>query len=284
MRQAILFANLRSGGARTFGRTLRVLSAAGVEVAAVEFDLDRGSIRDAVDRWTRREVSLVLAFGGDGTVGSVVDAIAGQDVTLGILAAGTSNNFARSLGITPSVRNCVDTIVNGGESLLDLGEMNGRCFAHAAIMGLNVEFARRAQPLRRVMGRLSYPVASVLVYRSRQSLKVRIEEGSTIRELVTYQLSLLNQPRTGPDHRLRVLTVHDLRLRTIVHDLPEIFFERHLGLPGANGFEVEECRITTEEPLPLTLDGEIRTETPAEVRVLRNGLRVMKPVAGAPLC
>jgi diacylglycerol kinase (ATP) len=286
-RKALMFANVRSGSARRIPQAVVLLQNAGIEVTAVRFDLEREAIAAAVDDAKRAGIGLVIACGGDGTVGSVVDAIVGKDVTLGVIAAGTSNNFARSLGITPSIRGSVAALSHGRETTIDVGEINGFYFAHAAIMGMNVEFARQAQRLRRVMGRFSYPVASLMVYRSRRRLAVRIENGARPREAQTYQLALLNsgsyggalrleEPGVGVrDHSLRVLTVHDLRLRTVLRSLPRIFFQRHLGLPGAESFDLETGRIVTRDPVPLTLDGEIRTQTPAEVRVVPNGLRVM---------
>lgn len=290
-RKAIVFANTRSGRARSLAHALKRLDDAGIDVTTVRLDLTREVISEVVRQGKEEGVQMVIAFGGDGTAGSLVDGLVGMDVTLGVVAAGTSNNFARSLGITPGVDPSVDAIAYGREAPIDVGRVNGHHFAHAAIMGLNVEFARQAQRLRPVLGRLSYPVASLVVYSSRKKLLVRIE-GSASRDLQTYQVALLTSREYGrglrldmsgidlQDHHLRIWSVEDLRLRTVVRGLPQIFTKRHLGLPGALGFKMEEGTIVTEEPVPITLDGEIKTQTPARFSIIPNALRVIVSAGG----
>ena len=50
-------------------------------------------------RAVARGVRLVVAGGGDGTIGSVASALADTDATLGVLPLGTLNHFAKDLGI-----------------------------------------------------------------------------------------------------------------------------------------------------------------------------------------
>ena len=292
-RKAVMFANTQAGAARRLLYAVRSLQEAGID-CTVRFDLDREAIWRAVEDGRQQGATLVVAFGGDGTVGSVIDAIAGSGVVLGIIAAGTSNNFARSLGISPGVTSSVAAISDGKEITVDVGEINGHYFGHAAVMGLNVEFARQVQRLRGHIGRLSYPVASLAVYRSRQSLSIHVEGDSIFRDLETYQLTVLNwgnfpgivspgiRGGAAPAHQLRILAVQDLRLRRVVRDLPEISFRRHLGLPGSQAFCLTEGLITTPNPIPVTVDGEIKTHTPARVRVVPSSLHVLAPAELRP--
>lgn len=82
------------------------------------------------------ELDMVVAVGGDGTVGSVLGAVAesGLDVPVGIVPFGTGNLLARSLGICPASRladvldQAMDTIFHGRTIAIDLGRMNGRWF------------------------------------------------------------------------------------------------------------------------------------------------------------
>lgn len=286
-REAILFGNTRSGRARSLAVAIEAVGSAGIHIESMHVDLDRETVVHRVDSAKSRGIGLVLCFGGDGTIGSVIDGLVGMDMTLGIIAAGTSNNFARSIGISPGVRGSIDTIVHGQEMNLNIGEANGHYFAHAAIMGMNVDFAREAQRLRGLMGRLSYPLASILVYRSRARFGALIEDESGARQLDSYQLAIMNTPNfAGPlglelpnaepsPPGLRILSVHDLRLRTVIRGMPAIFLRRHLGLPGGESFEAQEVTIETDKPMPLTLDGEIRTQTPARIRLVHDAIRVI---------
>ena len=286
---AVLFANPRSGRARRWLYPALVgLEEAGIHVRAVRFDLRAESIRSTVDEALEVGNDLVIAFGGDGTVGTVVNAVAGRDVVIGVIPAGTSNNFARSLGIPVNVKSAVAVIARGLESPVDIGEVNGQYFAHAVIMGLNVDFARSAQRFRRIIGRVSYPLASLIVYWNRRPFSVSITaEDGVPRHFIAYEVAILNSSRFGgwssldapevsiQDGSLRVLVVTDLRLRTVLKGLPRIFSQRYLGLPGAYAFNVEKGVVQTDGRMPMTLDGEIKIGTPAAMRSVPGGLRVI---------
>lgn len=287
IRKAILFANPRSGAANRFPEARDALARAGIEIESARFDLKAEAVATAVREATDSGIGLVVAFGGDGTIGSVVNGIVGHDVTLALIAAGTSNNFARSLAIRPTVTSSVAAIHQSREVTIDLGEVNGLYFAHAAIMGLNVDFARHAETYRRYLGRLTYPLASLMVYGAGRKLALTVAGDGETRRFDTYQLALMNSglirgapeartsPGAMPELSLRAVTVDDLRLRTMLGNLPRIFYERHLGLPGGSGFDVTQAEITAPRPIAMTLDGEIRTATPATVRVVPRALRVI---------
>lgn len=82
------------------------------------------------------ELDRIVAIGGDGTVGSVLGAVAEMNlaVPVGIIPFGTGNLLARSLGICTRgacrdlLENSLDIICAGNAERIDLGKMNGRWF------------------------------------------------------------------------------------------------------------------------------------------------------------
>lgn len=68
--------------------------------------------------------STVIAMGGDGTISAVVRGIAGSDVHLGIIAAGTSNDIATSLGIPEDLKQACELIASGHIRELDLAQIS----------------------------------------------------------------------------------------------------------------------------------------------------------------
>lgn len=79
---------------------------------------------------------LVVAVGGDGTVGFVLGAVAesGLKIPVGIVPFGTGNLLARALKISTGKHNedpldrAMDTIMHGDTISLDLGKLDGRWF------------------------------------------------------------------------------------------------------------------------------------------------------------
>jgi diacylglycerol kinase (ATP) len=56
---------------------------------------------------------VVVAMGRDGTIGAVIRGIAGSKVSLGIIAAGTENDIAGSLGIPDDLKEACALIASG---------------------------------------------------------------------------------------------------------------------------------------------------------------------------
>ncbi|MBV9619083.1 MAG: acylglycerol kinase family protein, partial [Verrucomicrobia bacterium] len=69
----------------------------------------------------RKETDLVVAAGGDGTVGKVASQLVDTGIPLSVLPLGTANNLARSLGFTNSVDEIIRGLENGNKHALDVG-------------------------------------------------------------------------------------------------------------------------------------------------------------------
>ena len=128
---------------------------------------DRAASRTADD--------LIVAAGGDGTVGAVANFLAYTGAIMGIIPLGTSNDVARSLRLPIRVEDAVHALATGKVATVDLGTFFAeneppRYFAHAAAMGIDVKFAKLATQvtLRRRLGRFTYAVAAVLALRDRE--------------------------------------------------------------------------------------------------------------------
>ncbi len=101
---------------------------------------------------------LIFVWGGDGMVQRSVDVLAGSDVTLAIVPAGTANLFATSLGIPKHVGQAVAIGLRGGDRKLDLGRFNGERFAVMAGAGFDAVMIRDAGSggLKERLGRVAY--------------------------------------------------------------------------------------------------------------------------------
>ena len=98
-----------------------------------EADPGRGQTRAAL----AAGVAVVFACGGDGTVRACADQLAGTDVALAVLPAGTGNLFVANLGLPTDMRSCVETAVNGQRRLIDLGISEGHHFTLMTGMGFD---------------------------------------------------------------------------------------------------------------------------------------------------
>ena len=100
---------------------------------------------------------LILVWGGDGMVQRCVDVLAGSDVSIGILPAGTANLLASNLGIPRDLPSALEVALRGAPRRLDLGKLNGEHFAVMAGAGFDGGMIRDADgSLKARLGRLAY--------------------------------------------------------------------------------------------------------------------------------
>ena len=84
--------------------------------------------------------SMVIACGGDGTVGAVAKGLVGTECPLGILPLGTYNNFARALRLPSDVRSACKVIARGRVRRVDVGVANDEhYFFEAAGVGIDAQ-------------------------------------------------------------------------------------------------------------------------------------------------
>jgi len=131
----------------------------------------------AVRHAVKKGATVVFAWGGDGLVQRCVDALAGSDVSLAILPAGTANLLATNLGIPRSIARAVRIGLRGRAHPLDVGVMNGERFAVMAGTGLDaliMNDVSRSDKQR--LGRLAYVRSGVKAMQAgRVRMKIRVD-------------------------------------------------------------------------------------------------------------
>ncbi len=100
---------------------------------------------------------LLLLWGGDGTVQRCIDEVAGEDVVVAIIPAGTANLLATNLGVPHDLPAAVDIALFGARRRLDVGVVNGERFAVMAGAGFDAIMMQEADGgLKDRFGRLAY--------------------------------------------------------------------------------------------------------------------------------
>ena len=149
---------------RRMPAVLGPLSAAGATVRVEQSSsLDHAATlaADAVDRG-----EIVVAVGGDGTVGRMAAAVAAAGGVLGIVPAGRGNDFARMLGIPADPARAAAVLLRGGRRAVDLigvraGDGPEQVVAGSVYLGIPSEGARIAAVSRLPPGGLAYQVAGL---------------------------------------------------------------------------------------------------------------------------
>ncbi|MEV0901773.1 diacylglycerol kinase family protein [Actinoplanes sp. NPDC049802] len=100
---------------------------------------------------------LIFACGGDGTVTAVVTALAGTDVALAVLPAGTGNLLAANLGLGTDPATGLEVALEGGRRRIDVGVIDDRCFVVMAGMGFDAQMLEdTSEKAKKWIGWLAY--------------------------------------------------------------------------------------------------------------------------------
>ena len=293
--QLILVTSPHAGGKDKLGRARQAMAGLGLQVRA-ELTVDELHRLPDLLRGQGSRPPIVVAAGGDGTVGAVTGAIVESAAVLGVLPLGTSNDFARSVSIPMGVERAVHLLARGRVSQVDAGRLRRdgqppRHFVHAAAAGLNVQFARFATraDLRERLGRLTYAVAAALAVRERPVFSCHLEYEGETEDLQLVHLSVINAPVFGgfldlkipnasaDDRRLNVLMVEHLPVRRLLRSALYPAVGLHRRIRGVRALSVSSIKVRPESPMDVTLDGEVAGKIPGTFEVVPAGLRVITP-------
>jgi diacylglycerol kinase (ATP) len=293
--EAVLVISPHAGRSRKLAHARRALDGDAV-VVAEELEIEHLDRLPELLCTPDGKPRLVIAAGGDGTVGSVAGHLAGAENPLGALPLGTGNDFARSLDIPLNPRRAARLLGTGEISRVDVGRITRpggppRYFAHAATVGLNVDFAKLATraSVRGRLGRLTYLAAAVYAVRERTTFTCTLEHDGVTDELDLLQLSVISAPVVGgalgltvrgphpAEHRLDVLAVEDVSPPKMLRAGLFLLLGINRTVPGVRALQVERLGVDSSHPLGLSLDGELDGSLPGQFEAIAGALRVVVP-------
>ncbi|SCL30620.1 lipid kinase, YegS/Rv2252/BmrU family [Micromonospora rhizosphaerae] len=232
---------------------------------------------------------LLVAGGGDGTIGTAARLLAHRDIALGLLPLGTTNNFARTVGIPLDLDAAVAVLTDGKVIDVDLGLVGDMRFTNHVGVGLSADVMLRTPPrLKRVTGRLAYPVTALALLARHRPLRATVRAEAREHEFVTHQLYVANggfhagRPITADadaDDRLLVAyPVGGPTRRGLLRDTARNAATGHRRTLGDEPFlAMRQLWLETDRPAPVEVDGELYGETPIRIGLDPNALRVMAP-------
>jgi diacylglycerol kinase family enzyme len=146
--------NRERGTAARAGDALHEALQAAFAAAGITADialLDAGAMTKAIETAAGTERRIVVA-GGDGTIASAAQILAGRAIELALLPLGTFNHFARDLGIPTDLNEAAALAAHGEARGIDVGRVNGYRFVNNASIGLYPLMVRQRDAVRKRRG------------------------------------------------------------------------------------------------------------------------------------
>ena len=235
-----------------------------------------------------RGASLVVAWGGDGTMNEVGRAVAFSDATLGLIPAGSGNGLARELQVPMQPEQAFATVLRMSDRTIDVGEINGRFFFNAAGVGFDAHvgwlFNNRPGGRRGMLPYVTIAARELFTYKSPEY--VVTADGETVR-LRALLIAFANSRQYGngaiiapaarlDDGKLTLVIVKERSPLATMWEARRLFSGALERSPGVTIRQVAQVTITAEQPLRFHVDGEPVNEecTTLTVRVHPRALRV----------
>ena len=214
---------------------------------------------------------LIVCGGGDGTLDEVVTGMqTGRfQRPIGYIPAGSTNDYASSLGIPKKIRMAAQAVMNGQVFQCDIGRMNDNYFVYVAAFGafVNVSYDT-PQDMKNMLGHLAYLVRGAASLPSLKSYHMHYEsdESSGTDDFMLGMITNSNSVGgfggiTGQDVTLNdgVFEVTLIRMPPILAvEWPGILSSLMTGTENKNviTFKTSRIEIWFDQPVSWTRDGE----------------------------
>jgi YegS/Rv2252/BmrU family lipid kinase len=229
-----------------------------------------------------------VAAGGDGTINDVANGLAGSHAALGILPLGTVNVFAMELGLpSHNLELCWEIIQGANIRLVDLPSANGKYFVQLGGVGLDAQVLEETSlAFRRSFGPLSYLISAAQIA-ARQPPRLFVESENAPVDEGSFVLIGNGRLYGGPfpffkhavidDGLFDVVVFKRLGYLEIIKYLQDVVFSSQIRAPEVEYFQTQRLRLTSEQDVPVELDGELAGSCPVEFRIEKQALRVLAP-------
>lgn len=225
----------------------------------------------------------IVCSGGDGTLDEVVTGLIKSDTNtpIGYIPAGSTNDFANSLGIPKEMVKAAEVAVGKNPFPCDIGDFNSDTFVYVAAFGLFTEVSyKTSQQLKNIFGHVAYIMEGakhlhdILSYNMQVEYEEHVFQDEFIYGMVTNSVSVGGfKGMTGTDVKLDdgvfevtlIKKPHNpIELNEILAWLTNMIDDSDL----IYSFKTNEVKITAREQIAWTLDGEFGGEH--EEVIIRN--------------
>lgn len=230
---------------------------------------------------------VVVGVGGDGTLQEIAAGLPATG-TLGIIPAGTGNDFPHNLGIPKHPERALDMLLRSRPIQVDRCRVNGRPFLNVAGVGFDAKVAKQVKENpTRGSGTIPYLAAVFTQLVAHKNAQVTIYADDRVIEAKVLLVAVGNGAYLGggmhicphaklDDGLFDICIAGDLGKLESVLNLAKIFRGTHVGHPKVTYLKARRVRIEGDD-LPCQADGEPFGGTPVEFEMDPGALRVMAP-------
>lgn len=222
------------------------------------------------------EENIIYAVGGDGTLSEVLNGVVGTKNKIGIIPAGSGNDFYRT------VKELGKTEIES-----DVGVVNGKYFLNIACVGIDAEVANNVPLMKKknVKVKNLYTASILYTFTHFKFKQIHFKSQEKDEKGNFTILSICNgryygggyniSPKASlEDNYFDVYYINKLRLPSIINLLLKLKKGKLEQDKRTNHFKTNNITVTSEEPIRFNVDGETIENTKFEIKIIPKAIKI----------
>lgn len=220
--------------------------------------------------------NIIYAVGGDGTLSEVLNGVVGTKNKIGIIPAGSGNDFYRT------VKELAKTEIES-----DVGVVNGKYFLNIACVGIDAEVANNVPLMKKknVKVKNLYTASILYTFTHFKFKQIHFKSQEKDEKGNFTILSICNgryygggyniSPKASlEDNYFDVYYINKLRLPSIINLLLKLKKGKLEQDKRTNHFKTNNITVTSEEPIRFNVDGETIENTKFEIKIIPKAIKI----------
>jgi len=268
------------------GEFIKLLSNSGLENKLIDCDTFAETKMLLEKEIQTNRYNYLIAVGGDGLVNLCLQLVAEKPICLGVIPAGTGNDFARATGFNGKSVYEIFSIVSRSKPVkIDLGKAvsanESKWFVQVLSTGFDAIVNSLANKMTWPRGKSKYTIATILILSRFKSIPYIVEIDGRIFEQNAMLLAVANGESYGGGMRIcpgasnsdgifDVLIVRPVTKIVLLTIFPKVFKGNHIPHPKIDVYKGKYIKISS--PTVAYADGEFVSQLPLEVTNVPNAL------------
>ncbi|EHJ56377.1 YegS//BmrU family lipid kinase [Streptococcus urinalis FB127-CNA-2] len=245
---------------------------------------------------SQNKVDIVIPLGGDGTINKVCAGVyeGGSFSKIGLVPAGTVNNFAKALDIPLNTQEALESLLDGYTQTVDMCKVNQSYMISSLTLGIMADIASHVTPeVKRKYGPLAFIKDGYRIIRRNRSYVIKLEYDQVIKIiktkflLITMTNSIAGRPAFSPDAKVddglfRVYSLKDIHFFKLLFHLKEFRKGKFDMVPEMDHFNTDHLVISPisrkKRANPFTrIDGDKSDPLPVDIKIINKAINVIVP-------
>lgn len=256
--------------------------------------------RNLAQKAKKEGFQKIVVIGGDGLINETINGLLKEqkklfEFSLGIIPAGTGNNFAKEIGIPLNPKIAFSLLKKDKFIEVDIGKVNERFFVNCFSFGFDAEINHLANEIKEKFAFLPKPL-SYFVAAAKEIIKripefeisivgdnIKINEKITLAAITNTQsygaIFKINPGAEFSDGKLNLCIVKPVKKIKAIYALFLATKGRHSKLPQVRHYLFsKELKISTKESISWEVDGEVlEPRQNFLVKILPKAIRILVP-------